>query len=135
MGGPSHDFRCGSAYVEQDGSNASNEPIAYRQPSARNHQGRAVRYAVRAPGDGDRRFQQVTSMLGGAGLVAVLVTHAALEEIESPRPQKDGYLGRFEKHRNKLEQIASSKHQRGQVEVSGVVIVHAGDLGLISQRP
>jgi hypothetical protein len=75
------------------------------------------------------------AMLGGGGLVAVLVTHAALEEIESSRPQKDGYLGRFEKHRNKFEQIASSKHQRGQVEVSGVVIVHAGDLGLISQRP
>jgi len=71
------------------------------------------------------------AMLGGAGLVAVLVTHAALEEIEAPRPQKDGYLGRFEKYRGKFEQIASSKHKRGQVEMTGAVIVHAGDLGLI----
>ena len=69
------------------------------------------------------------SMLGGAGLVAVLVTHAALEEIEAPRPEKEGYLRRFETHREKFEQIASSKHQRGQVEETGAVIVHAGDLG------
>ena len=74
-------------------------------------------------------------MLGGAGLVAVLVTQAALEEIEAPRPQKDGYLGRFEKHRDTFEQIASSKHQRGQVEMTGAVIVHAGDLGLIGAHP
>jgi hypothetical protein len=75
------------------------------------------------------------AMLGGAGLVSILVTRGALEEIEAPRPQKDGYLGRFGKHRHTFEQIASSKHQRGQVEISGVVIVHAGDLGLISDRP
>jgi len=28
-----------------------------------------------------------------------------LKEIEAPRPQKGGYLGRFEKHRDKFEQI------------------------------
>ena len=39
------------------------------------------------------------AMLGGAGLVAVLVTHAALEEIEALRPERDGYLVRFAKHR------------------------------------
>ena len=72
------------------------------------------------------------AMLGGAGLVAVLVTHAALEEIEAPRPERDGYLGRFERHRGTFEQIASNKHRRGQVEMTGAVIVHAGDLGLFS---
>ena len=70
------------------------------------------------------------AMLGGAGLVAVLVTYGALEEIEAPRPETDGYLGRFKKHRDRFEQIASSKHQRGQMEETGAVIVHAGDLGL-----
>ena len=69
--------------------------------------------------------------LGGAGLVAVLVTYAALEEIEAPPPENNGYLGRFERYRAKFEQIASSKHKRGQVEMTGAVIVHAGDLGLI----
>ena len=71
------------------------------------------------------------AMLGGAGLVAVLVTHAALEEIEAPRPQKESYLGRFARHRHEFELIASSKHQRGQMELTGAVIVHAGDLGLL----
>jgi hypothetical protein len=75
------------------------------------------------------------AMLGSAGLVAVLVTHAALDEIEMPRPEKDDYLGRFENYRERFEQIASSKHQRGQVELTGAVIVHAGDLGLISSQP
>jgi hypothetical protein len=69
------------------------------------------------------------AMLGGAGLVDVSVTHAALEEIEAPRPERDGYLGRFEKHRDTFEKIASNKHQRGQVEMTGAVIVNAGDLG------
>jgi Protein of unknown function (DUF1488) len=75
------------------------------------------------------------AMLGGAGLVAVLVTHGALDEIETPRPQKDEYLARFENYRERFELIASSKHQRGQVELSGAVIVHAGDLGLMSLQP
>jgi hypothetical protein len=47
------------------------------------------------------------------------------------RDPQGRYLERFEKHRGKLEQIASSKHQRGQVEITGVVIVHAGDLGSV----
>jgi hypothetical protein len=34
-------------------------------------------------------------MLGGAGLVAVFVTHGALDEIETPRLQKDEYLARL----------------------------------------
>ena len=68
------------------------------------------------------------AMLGGSRLVAILVTHAALEEIEAPRPEKEGYLGRFERYRDKLEQIASSKHHRGHVETTGAVIVHPHDL-------
>ena len=67
-------------------------------------------------------------MLGGFELVTVLVTYAALDEIEAQRPENVGYLDRFDKYRDRFEQIASSKHQRGQVETSGVVIVHAGDL-------
>ena len=72
------------------------------------------------------------AMQGSAGLVAVLVTHAALEAIEEQWSEKDGYLARFHRFRDKFEQIAISKHQRGQVETTGAVIVHAGDLGLVS---
>jgi hypothetical protein len=67
-------------------------------------------------------------MLGRGGLVAVLVTYAALEELEALRQEREGYLGRFERHRDRFERIASSEHQRGQVEILGVVIVDAGDL-------
>ena len=67
-------------------------------------------------------------MLGGFELVTVLVTYAALDEIEAQRPENVGYLDRFDRYRDRFEQIASSKHQRGQVETSGVVIVDAGDL-------
>ena len=68
------------------------------------------------------------AMLGGFELVTVLVTHAALDEIEAQRPENVGYLDRFDKYRDRFEQVASSKHERGQVEISGVVIIHAGDL-------
>jgi hypothetical protein len=71
-------------------------------------------------------------MLDITVLVTILVTHAALDGIEAPGPASGTYLARFEKHRDKFEQIASSKHQRGQVEMSGAVLVDAGDLGLIS---
>jgi Protein of unknown function (DUF1488) len=66
-------------------------------------------------------------MLHGPALVAVLVTHAALDDIEHGS-QENGYLPRFNKHRSALEQAASAKHQREEVEESGAVIVQAGDL-------
>ena len=68
------------------------------------------------------------AMLDITVLVTILVTHAALDGIEAPGPASGTYLTRFEKHRDKFEQIASSKHQRGQVEITGAVIVHASDL-------
>ena len=68
------------------------------------------------------------SMLHGPALVAVLVTHAALDDIEYGSHQQNGYLARFNKHRSALEHAASAKHQRGEVEESGAVIVQAADL-------
>jgi len=51
----------------------------------------------------------------------------ALDDIEHGS-QENGYLARFNKHRSALEQAASAKHQRGEVEESGAVIVQAADL-------
>ena len=68
------------------------------------------------------------AMLYGSTLVAVLVTHAALDDIERARPRVGGQLACFNKHRDAIEQVASVKHQRGQCEESGAVIVQAGDL-------
>jgi hypothetical protein len=64
----------------------------------------------------------------GPTLIAVLVTHAALQDIERMPAGAGGYLGRFEKHRDALEKAASAKYQRGELEEDGAVIVQAGDL-------
>jgi hypothetical protein len=68
------------------------------------------------------------SMLDGPTLVTVLVTHAAIREIERARPDVGGHLACFEKHRDAFEHIANTKHQRGLQEENGAVIVQAGDL-------
>ena len=72
------------------------------------------------------------AMLYGPTLVAVLVTHAAVDGIELPTPGVGGHLACFNKHRNAFEQIASAKYQRQQLGESGMVIVEASDLKMNS---
>ena len=67
-------------------------------------------------------------MLHGSTLVAVLVTHAALDDLERARPGVGRYLACFNKHRDAIEEVANVKHQRGQCEENGAVIVQHGDL-------
>jgi hypothetical protein len=71
-------------------------------------------------------------MLDGSTLVAVLVTHDALDDIERAALGVRGHLACFDKHRNAIEHVASAKHQRGHGEEGGAVIVHAGDLKALS---
>jgi hypothetical protein len=69
------------------------------------------------------------AMQYGPTLVAVMVTHAALDNIELATPGVGGHLACFNKHRETIEEVANAKHQRGQLdEESGAVIVEAGDL-------
>jgi hypothetical protein len=68
------------------------------------------------------------SMLYGPTLVTVLVTHAALDDIDRATTGVGGRLACFHKHRNAIEQVASVKHRRGLLEESGAVVVQAGDL-------
>ena len=68
------------------------------------------------------------SMLHGSTLVSVLVTHAALDDIERAPPGVGRYLACFNKHRDAIEEVANVKHQRGQCEENGAVIVLPGDL-------
>ena len=67
-------------------------------------------------------------MLYGSTLVAILVTHAALDDIGHGSAREDGHLACFNKHRDALEQAASAKHQRGGLEENGAVVVQASDL-------
>lgn len=71
------------------------------------------------------------AMLDGTVLVAVLVAHAALQNIEWSPPGSGDYLARFEKHRAKLERIAISKHGLGEVEENGSIFVQSGDLKVV----
>jgi hypothetical protein len=68
------------------------------------------------------------SMRYGPTLVAVLVTHAALEDIGRAAAGAGGHLASFKKHRDAVEQAASAKHQRGELEEDGAVVVQLGDL-------
>jgi len=67
------------------------------------------------------------SMLHGPTLVTIVVTHAALSEIDDVTPGVGGHLACFQKHRHAFEHIASVKHQRGLLEESGAVIAQVGD--------
>jgi hypothetical protein len=68
------------------------------------------------------------AMLYGSTLVAVLVTHNAVDDVEPATPGDGGHLARFNKNRNRFELVASAKHQRGQLEEDGQVIVDVADL-------
>jgi hypothetical protein len=71
------------------------------------------------------------AMLDGTVLVAVVVVHAALQSIEWSPPGSGDYLARFEKYRTKFEGVASKKHDRGQIEANGSVIVQRDDLNTL----
>jgi hypothetical protein len=68
------------------------------------------------------------AMLYGSTLVAVLVTHDAVDDVEPATAAESGQLARFNKHRDRFELAASAKHQRGQLEEDGLVIVDVADL-------
>lgn len=68
------------------------------------------------------------AMLDGTTLVAVLVAHAALQSIEWSPPGSGGYLARFERNRERLENIAIKKHGRRQMEKNGSILIENCDL-------
>ena len=59
---------------------------------------------------------------------AVLITHAALDSIAPAAVGVGGHLACFNEHRDAIELIASTKHQRRQIEDSAVVLVDESDL-------
>ena len=68
------------------------------------------------------------AMRNGPILVAILVTHDAVDDVEKAAAGDGGPLARFNKHRDRFEPTASAKHQRGQFEEDGLVIVDVADL-------
>ena len=68
------------------------------------------------------------AMRHGPTLIAILVTHDAVDEVEPAATGDGGQLARFNKHRDRFELAASAKHQRGQFEEDGLVTVDVADL-------
>jgi len=70
-------------------------------------------------------------MRNGPTLVAILVTHDAVDDVEKATAGDGGLLARFSKHRDRFELAASAKHQLGKFEEDGLVIVGccSGDCG------
>ena len=68
------------------------------------------------------------AMLFGPTLVAILVTHDALDALEPQTLDDGGHIARFNRHRDAIELVAKTKHDRGQLEENGAVTVQAGDL-------
>jgi hypothetical protein len=67
------------------------------------------------------------AMLDGTMVVTIVVAHATLQALEWSPPGSGDYLIRFQKHRSALELIASNKHQRGEIEENGSILIRKGD--------
>jgi hypothetical protein len=81
----------------------------------------------------DNEFKTVRFVMkDGAKTVVVLVSNAALEDIEKPAPDEGTYFHRFKQYRKRFEQMASDKYDKGYVETDGTVCIKAADLPLVS---
>jgi hypothetical protein len=60
-------------------------------------------------------------------VVTIVVAHATLQALEWSPPGSGDYLIRFAKHRPALELIASNKHQRGEIEENGSILIRKGE--------
>ena len=56
------------------------------------------------------------------------VKHGALQSIEWSPPGSGDYLARFQRNKERLENIASKKHGRRQTEKNGSILIENYDL-------
>ena len=67
-------------------------------------------------------------MRDGSKIISILVSGAALENIEIGPPAQDGYYGTFKLYRESFERIASGKYDKRHVESDGSVCIRAMDV-------
>jgi hypothetical protein len=89
---------------------------------------RAAIPAVQDPRKGIVRFV----MKDGAKRIDVVVSNAALDDLDYVSRADCSYFHRFKEHRLHFEAIASRKYDKGYVEVDGTVCIKTMDLPLIS---
>jgi hypothetical protein len=71
-------------------------------------------------------------MRDGGKRVVILVSNAALDDVDNISIDECSYFHRFKEHRQRFEVIASEKYDKGYVELDGTVRIKAIDLPLIS---
>jgi hypothetical protein len=67
-------------------------------------------------------------MRDGSKRVDVLVSNAALDDLDYVSRADCSYFHRFKEHRQHFETIASDKYDKGYVEMDGTVCIKAADL-------
>jgi hypothetical protein len=72
------------------------------------------------------------AMKDGTKRVDILVSNAALDDIDYVSRADCSYFHRFKEHRLQLESIARAKYAKGYVEIDGTVCIKTNDLPLIS---
>jgi hypothetical protein len=70
-------------------------------------------------------------MRDGGKRVEVLVSNAALDDIDNVSTDECSYFHRFKEHRRSFEHIASQKYDKGYVELDGTVRIKGIDLPLV----
>ena len=88
---------------------------------------RAAIPAVQDPRKGIVRFV----MKDGAKRIDVVVSNAALDDLDYVARSDCSYFHRFKEHRQHFELIASRKYDSGYVEGDGSVCIKSIDLPLI----
>jgi len=89
---------------------------------------RAAIPAVQDPRKGIVRFV----MKDGAKRIDVVVSNAALDDLDYVSRADCSYFHRFKEHRLHFEAIASRKYDKGYVEIDGTVCIKTMDLPLVS---
>lgn len=67
-------------------------------------------------------------MSDGAKRVNVVVSLAALDDLDDVAPYECSYVHRFKEHRQRFEVIASDKYDRGYVEIDGTICIKSADV-------
>ena len=68
------------------------------------------------------------AMSSAGDTIGVLVSHEALRATGGPALVTGTYKAQFEANRALLEQVASDKFDRGQIEPDGSILITAADL-------
>jgi len=71
-------------------------------------------------------------MSDGEKRVNIVVSHAALDDVDDIWPDDYSYVRRFKEYRRRFESIASEKYDKGYIETDGTVCIKAADIPFLA---